>query len=382
MTLHVVDATRKYSIHTDYLGNTNLSYEEGFSSLAELRAYVNFSQSGRFASYTTPFGLQFSQNGYTTKMTLPLVFKNYVEGLCGDYDFSLTNDYQLRDGTVIPYNSGTGYTETSSEFQCSQNWLLTGDAGVDPNVVRGDLEKCTLKDECTTLFDSPWLAACTAKVDKTKYVQSCMVDYCETEDEDTKYAVLEEFIAQCQRHDPEDDAVCNWRNHLDIADCPAGEEWHGCQRGCITHWTCDYRECDVNPFTPRFTDGCFCPEATHIRDPDTGECVTTDTCTTTTTVTTPTAAPEWCASNPCLQDNAEPPKYDWKNYKKCTKKWAKKVKKGKGGPALTVENCPYRTCETEGITSFKKAKQCSKAVQKAIKKAKKKANKNKTPRML
>lgn len=53
--------------------------------------------------YKTWFGLEVDHSGLDATIKIPAYYNGKVEGLCGNFDFDRTNDYQLRDGTVLPY---------------------------------------------------------------------------------------------------------------------------------------------------------------------------------------------------------------------------------------------------------------------------------------
>ena len=35
-----------------------------------------------------------------------------------------TDDYRTRDGVVLPYTPGAGYTRSDSEYQTGQSWIM------------------------------------------------------------------------------------------------------------------------------------------------------------------------------------------------------------------------------------------------------------------
>ena len=35
-----------------------------------------------------------------------------------------TDDYQLRDGTILAFTPGGGYSRSDNEYQCAQDWIV------------------------------------------------------------------------------------------------------------------------------------------------------------------------------------------------------------------------------------------------------------------
>ena len=74
---------------------------------------------------TTWFGLEFSQSGMTVKIRLPEGYGNFTEGLCADGNGDPTDDYRLRNGTVLPYDQPDGFGRSDSEYKCAQDQVLS-----------------------------------------------------------------------------------------------------------------------------------------------------------------------------------------------------------------------------------------------------------------
>ena len=69
------------------------------------------------------------------------------------------------------------------------------------------------------------------------------------------------YIYECSKLKPDAYPVCEWKNELEISNCPGDLVWNGCKSNC------DY--CDDSCESNTFASGCFCPEGSEFKD---GKC--------------------------------------------------------------------------------------------------------------
>ena len=76
----------------------------------------NFKKRGRWLSVEEKFsGVKLIMKGTTIKVIVPdHIYGSNVEGICGDNDGDKKNDFQLSDGTVLPYITGRGHARGES----------------------------------------------------------------------------------------------------------------------------------------------------------------------------------------------------------------------------------------------------------------------------
>ena len=70
--------------------------------------------------------MEVDHSGLDATIKIPAYYNGKVEGLCGNFDFDRTNDYQLRDGTVLPYE------ENLPPYVRKQSYLTLGDFNLGP----------------------------------------------------------------------------------------------------------------------------------------------------------------------------------------------------------------------------------------------------------
>lgn len=105
------------SAKIDRFGNSVFIYNNTESPLLSGKLDENFeflfSKHGNLLTISTSFGVTLTMNGYDVRLTIPNpVYADLIEGLCGDNDGDKTNDYQTRDGTILPYTPLAGYSRS------------------------------------------------------------------------------------------------------------------------------------------------------------------------------------------------------------------------------------------------------------------------------
>lgn len=129
LTVNNKQILHAYNITTDEKMNVEYEYrfEDNFITTdVEFEKFIHLKRNvsvgpSRLSSqrneYLTPFGLQVVQLLHNhSRIFAPFVFKERIEGLCGDYDGYNGNDWRLRNGTVC---MGTYYMnhDTKNEFR-------------------------------------------------------------------------------------------------------------------------------------------------------------------------------------------------------------------------------------------------------------------------
>ena len=265
-----------YVINTDENGNYDYTFNfptyHEVNSYAKFEQYISFSKRGRMVSFLTPFGLRFTNNGFLGDLRLPFAFAYGIEGLCADYGLDKTDDYKCPDGTIYPYNSGSGYKRTTSEWETAKCWKVSGDDGPDPGIIAELHATCPHRTLCDALFNDKWMANCAVEIDTSQFIQNCYTDYCEEPTDSTLEDIYGAFFASCKEKLPNDDAVCTWKARLGYVTCQGSEEWSGCRRQCDALASCDPQtNCDNSILV----EGCFCPDG---KVENYGMCVATASC--------------------------------------------------------------------------------------------------------
>jgi hypothetical protein len=225
------------------------------------------------SQYKTWFGLEVDHSGLDASIKIPAYYTGKVEGLCGNFDFDRTNDYQLRDGTVLPYEENLPpYVRSESEYQCANDWIISGDAGPSLDDISNDLP-CDISQidlECEKLFSSEILLPCLAKVDPFKFIRSCKIDLCMAPGAETKANLIRTFIQECDRKPGNNTLSCSWAGEIDdiAIDCPDNSSYR-CGDPCRDFETCEWPvicESDIQEVPM-----CFCDPGFLLID---GNCVT------------------------------------------------------------------------------------------------------------
>ena len=262
-----------YNISTYRTGAYNFEVSTESAEFANITAEafaesIQLNNLNNIVSFKTDFGLEFSHEGYTATVRLPIIFGGHVQGLCGDYNGIKQDDYRLRNGTVLEY-SESGYDRTNSEFECAKSWIINGTVGPDPNDIRQELENCQFQQECEDMFTADWLESCNQLLDPWSFIDTCMIDYCIEPSDEVRIDLIKNYVQECTKRDPFNEAVCIWKEQLGIASCDGDGPlvWSGCHKSCHT--------CDTECESKEVQEGCFCPDGQEF-DKNTGECVVPD----------------------------------------------------------------------------------------------------------
>ena len=226
--------------------------------------------------YRTWFGLELIQSGITVKLQLPEAYATIVEGLCGNLDGDKTDDYRLRNGTVLEYDHVDGYGRSDSEFKCAQAWMIKGDAGPHPDDVT-----CENKDEiekiCSETLSNGILEQCSSLIDFKPHLEACMVDYCLDQTDATLSTIIKNLVDECLSVTDDENLKCNWLFEFgfenDLVECPVNSEYQACASPCDQS-TCPNQLLDLE-CNNELVSMCVCSEDFVLHN---GQCVHENEC--------------------------------------------------------------------------------------------------------
>ena len=95
-----------YSIRTDFSGNVLYSYNFTNSLVTsddQFEKYIRLNRRSGI-SYTTPFGLEVKQNGANGEVSVPAVYAGKLEGICGNFNYKVIDDFKCPDGKIWPFS--------------------------------------------------------------------------------------------------------------------------------------------------------------------------------------------------------------------------------------------------------------------------------------
>ena len=159
--------------------------------------------------YTTWFGLELIHIGTTVKLHVPAAYATIVEGLCGNLDGNLADDYRLRNGTVLKYDHIGGPRLGDSEFKVAQDWMIKGDVGPLPDDVTCDNEE-DVASVCVETMSNVILEKCSALIDFQPHLDDCVVDYCMDQTDATLSSIIKNLVDECLSVSDDENLKCNW----------------------------------------------------------------------------------------------------------------------------------------------------------------------------
>ena len=185
--------------------------------------------------YKTWFGLELIHRGFTVILQLPEAYTSIVEGLCGNLDGDKTDDYRLRNGTVLEYDHVNGYSRSDSEFKCAQAWMIKGDVGPHPDDLTCDNED-EIDKICSQALSNEILEECSALIDFKPHLEACIVDYCRDQSDAILLTIIENLVDQCLSVTDDENLKCNWLLEFgfenDLVECPVNSEYQTCASPC------------------------------------------------------------------------------------------------------------------------------------------------------
>ena len=280
LTLSVQTSNYTYQVKTAYSKtaqdwSTSINYSYNFTDSAyndaDFEKLVQVQIQNRKVTYKTEFGVTIVQHGYSGEIFVPYAFHQKLEGLCGNYDYNKTNDFMCPDGTIWPFDAGNTYDRTTSEFETAKCWKINGEDGPHPDDI--NRKSCEAISVCDNLFENEIFDNCTSLIDPTPFIDACKTDYCQVQTQQTLEDIYATFMQKCADILPEDEAVCTWRQVLNMDSCPRNSIWSGCKAQCDSRKSCKGPgTCDVGVLS----EGCFCKPGFVLSD--NGRCIARTRC--------------------------------------------------------------------------------------------------------
>ena len=290
----------KVEIETDIYGKSNIYLNGGWMQLySQKTADFVYKKRGRTHVISTWFGIRIFQRGYTFIVRIPTFYQDSTYGLCMNMNKDKSDDYTLKDGTVLPVPPQGGYKRTWMEYDVANSWT-TGSAelrgclqyegqelteeekqydkgpGPDEDLDCSAEEMVVIIQECDALLNSAWLEDCRDLVEVTQTFENCKVDYCMDPSVETKTDILENYIKLCAVDLPEDDPiVCDWPTLSGLADpeCGTNQIFRGCVDSCRNITECG--ESDKQCGEIELEGLCICDTGFVMSD---GECILEESC--------------------------------------------------------------------------------------------------------
>ena len=316
------------------------------------------------------------------ELKVAAMYKEKVEGICGQYDANCQNDFTVKGETQyvneelhnVQCGSHSDQIVSDAEYDSAKSWKIQQDHfGVHPSLVN---RKCDKNKRCSQLLEASWMSDCNHAVDVTSYMDACKVDICQT---DSTAAVMDTFtsyISACKAKNPQANGVCKWREELGLANCASGTVWSGCASHCQMNKTCATarNECPRPPLGfPAYSETCVCRKdkkgARVWVDDDKNACTMEKPC------------KSACGEDACVANYVTSKKKKLNKYKQCTRKHIRAWEQDDGpqrrsawdgpvderGPDLS-EGCEYEICSRKTQVTY--YKRCIKRNEKAMKRNK------------
>ena len=120
------------------------------------------------------------------------------------------------------------------------------------------MEDCDVDEICESLFDNEIFKNCTSAVDPSSFIESCKIDYCLVNTDETLEQIFEAFMGKCKDVLPDDKGVCTWKNEIGLNTCPSRTVWSGCKPQCQAYSSCDNEGLECSDTV--LIEGCFCKD--------------------------------------------------------------------------------------------------------------------------
>ncbi len=169
---------------------------------------VQVYQEGTNDVITTDFGLRVTYDlVYHITVTVPGNYRGKTCGLCGNFDDSSTDDFELQDGTM---------TNNLQTFGAA--WKVPVPGVVCEDGCSGDIcpkcdesETAAIEAKCSIITDSTGpFAACQSVIDPAPYFRDCVYDVCMDNDNQTMLChSIAAYMLDCQDFGVK---VQNWRS--------------------------------------------------------------------------------------------------------------------------------------------------------------------------
>ncbi|XP_065903900.1 P-selectin-like [Dysidea avara] len=209
-------------------------------------------------------GVRIFWNGRSrVEVTVSKQWANRVCGMCGDYNGNAADDFQDPDGNALatPNEFGESWETDDTRLFCTP----TVEAMCSPE------DGARARERCAGM-KSAVFSACNKVVDPTTYINDCVVDGCNCEEEDREECFCESFAAYASACTSAGVPVPGWRNLLDCPlPCTGDQTFQQC--GSLCPQTCENIGATC---TGGCAEGCFCPLGQVINQD--GNCEDASTC--------------------------------------------------------------------------------------------------------
>lgn len=204
--------------------------------------------------------------GQTILLSVNDNLKNKTCGLCGQYDGTTFNDFQVLDGKVVTQVATfvNSWKMNELEEKCpdsvNEEYICSFNTAEDKKIAeRADIE-------CKVIWKEEY-SSCHSLVNPEPYFKACTKEYCacKSPHNNCKCNTLAEYFRECIRLGGKIHG--GWRNK-DVCplNCSVGMEYtdcgSSCPKTCIkTEYDCEDEHC---------VDGCHCPSGTALYE---GNCI-------------------------------------------------------------------------------------------------------------
>eukprot|EP00062_Callorhinchus_milii_P025552 gi/632986659/ref/XP_007910360.1/ PREDICTED: zonadhesin-like [Callorhinchus milii] len=222
----------------------------------------------------TSFGLSVSFDGdENSDITVPVTYKNMVEGLCGTFDGNSRNDFVKADGTrvtnvkefveswevdrnsPVPREPGTASRrrrDVMTDEELENVKLVTGS---ELQCSDGNLKLLSSTDYCGILSDPQGpFSSCHQFISPSQYQMRCLFEMCAVfNTTESLCPSLEQYTLHCQEQAV---IVGDWRKKTSCAKtCPKNSQYKACTSSCPASCAdlAAPSECDAP-----CTEGCEC----------------------------------------------------------------------------------------------------------------------------
>ena len=121
----------------------------------------------------TWLGVEITILGLVPTVRVPALYRTKCQGLCGQFDGILQNEYQTREGVILDYTPSEGYTRSDNEWEMAKSWIWDGGSpGLNPNDVKCNDEE-VVEEKCRDLLNSKKLLPCRKNVEFDQFFNAC-----------------------------------------------------------------------------------------------------------------------------------------------------------------------------------------------------------------
>jgi len=241
----------------------------GFRERGQGRFWVQ--QHGKDVVVMTSFGLRLTYDGRMKLLVrVPGTYFNSVQGICGNFDNNVANDFTTKDGRDV---SG----EDDKYSLLGNSWIVQSAPCAQPPKLKEcsptKIARYSLPDACGKILDvTSSFGACINKNLEAaqELFENCLYDACQM-DEDDADEVICDAVTELAEHCETFDMWVDWRtDDFCPMTCNGGtykRRMNGCTRTCAN---LDARRCELSD-----REGCACPDDHVLED---GRCIHQDEC--------------------------------------------------------------------------------------------------------